>query len=203
VGFVDLFYQKAKRSKSELIEHLKNFRLDTKLSVGMWYLAQSSSRFQDRYGENKTIQGRIKIIYELAELGIKEIEAHYPSEKNEENCHLYQQLEKDTLIHIVNTGPFIFYDKEFEFGSLSNPILHYREKATNILTNNLRFVKAINAGHCGIWPGIDIYTYSLGTPFCFMWEAFEEAVANAMDAVPGVRDAIEPKPYEPIPNNIY
>jgi len=32
---------------------------------------------------------------------------------------------------------------------------------------------------------------------------FEGAVAYAMDEVPGVSVAIEPKPYEPAPNNIY
>jgi xylose isomerase len=36
-----------------------------------------------------------------------------------------------------------------------------------------------------------------------MWNTFEDAVASAMDEVPGVRLAIEPKPYEPAPNNIY
>ena len=36
-----------------------------------------------------------------------------------------------------------------------------------------------------------------------MWDSFEDAVAEAMDEVPVVVVAIEPKPYEPAPNNIY
>ncbi len=36
-----------------------------------------------------------------------------------------------------------------------------------------------------------------------MWDRFEESLAAAMDEVPGVRVAIEPKPYEPAPDNIY
>jgi len=36
-----------------------------------------------------------------------------------------------------------------------------------------------------------------------MWNNFETSLAMAMDEVPGVRVAIEPKPYEPAPNNIY
>jgi len=36
-----------------------------------------------------------------------------------------------------------------------------------------------------------------------MWDAFEESVASAMDEVTGMRVALEPKPYEPAPNNIY
>ncbi len=36
-----------------------------------------------------------------------------------------------------------------------------------------------------------------------MWDRFEAALAEAMDEVPGVRVAIEPKPYEPAINNIW
>jgi xylose isomerase len=36
-----------------------------------------------------------------------------------------------------------------------------------------------------------------------MWDRFESALAEVMDEVPGFRVAIEPKPYEPAPNNIY
>ncbi len=36
-----------------------------------------------------------------------------------------------------------------------------------------------------------------------MWDNFESSLAEAMDRVHGVRVAIEPKPYEPAPNNIY
>jgi xylose isomerase len=53
------------------------------------------------------------------------------------------------------------------------------------------------------WPGIDGYTYPLGTDFYDMWDRFEAALAEAMDEVPGVRVAIEPKPYEPAINNIW
>lgn len=34
-------------------------------------------------------------------------------------------------------------------------------------------------------------------------DTFEDTVAAAMDEAPGLRVAIEPKPYEPAPNNIY
>ena len=36
-----------------------------------------------------------------------------------------------------------------------------------------------------------------------MWDRFEDGLAEALDAVPGVRVAIEPKPYEPRGVNIY
>ena len=64
-------------------------------------------------------------------------------------------------------------------------------------------MQEIGAGAAISWPGIDGYTYMLGTVYPWMWQTFEKSLAEAMDRVPGVRVAIEPKPYEPAPNNIY
>ncbi|MEM2399877.1 MAG: sugar phosphate isomerase/epimerase family protein [Candidatus Bathyarchaeia archaeon] len=200
---LDLRYQRVRRSREDLIDHLYKFNLDMKFTVGIWYFNPAPSRFHEPYGKSYTIEERLNIIAETAEYGVKGIEAHYPNEINEDNIDLYRRLEKETGIKLVNIGPNIFYSRDFEFGSLSNPIEKYRKKAKEILINCLKLVKESGASHCGIWPGIDGYTYSFGTPFYQMWDLFEEAVAEAMDEVPGVTVAIEPKPYEPVPNNIY
>ncbi len=152
---------------------------------------------------NKVIAERIEIAYEMAKYGVKAIEAHYPEEVNKENYHLYQKLEKETGIRLLSCYPSIFYPREYEFGSLSNPYSKYRDKAIEILINCLKFVKDKGLHHAGIWPGSDGYLYSLGTNYYDMWDRFEDAVAHAMDEVPGVVVALEPKPYEPVPNNIY
>jgi xylose isomerase len=203
VSFIDLRYQKERKSRQELLAHLERFDLDLRLSVGVWYLSPAPSRFHAAYGPARSIPERLKLFYDWVDIGVRGIEAHYPSEINEDNLHLYQKLEKDTGIHLVNCGPFIFYDREYEFGSLSNPISACRDRAKGILAGALRVVRQIGGDHCGIWPGMDGYTASFGVPFYAMWDAFEDAVAEAMDEVPGVRVVIEPKPYEPVPNNIY
>jgi len=151
----------------------------------------------------KTIPERIEMAADMAKYGVKAIEAHYPIEVNEENYHLYEQLEKETGIVLQSCYPAIFYPKEYEFGSLSNPVKKYRDKAVKTLVDCLKFASDKKLHHAGIWPGIDGYTYSLGTLYYEMWDYFEAAVAEAMDEVPGVIVAIEPKPYEPAPNNIY
>jgi len=199
----DLRYQKQRRTKEELIKHLNEFNLDLKFSVGIWYFSPMGSRFHEPYGDPKTVEERLDIIRETAEYGVKAVEAHYPSEVNEENLHLYRQLEKETGIKLVNIGPFAFYSKDYEFGSLSNPSEKCRRRAQEMLVGCLRLVKDSGATHCGIWPGIDGYTYSFGTVFYQMWDYFEEALAEVMDQVPRVTVAIETKPYEPVPNNIY
>jgi len=198
----DLRYQTKRRSREELLKHLQTFELDLKFAVGIWYFAPGGGRFHERYAPDISLEDRIAMAADWAKWGVAGIEAHYPTEANEENLHLYKKLEREAGIRLTNIGPFIFYDKAFEFGSLSNPIEASREKARDTLVRALKFVQAAEADHVGIWPGIDGYTYSLGTPFYTMWDTFEEAVASAMDEVPGVRVAIEPKPYEPAPNNI-
>lgn len=202
-SIIDTGYQKKRLSREELVKHMKSFSLDLKISLGIWYFAPGGGRFHEAYVPGKTIAERIEMAAGMAKFGVRALEAHYPTEVNEENYHLYERLEKETGIVLQSAYPAIFYPKEYEFGSLSNPIKKYRDKACETLVNTLKFAKAKNLHHAGIWPGIDGYTYSLGTLFYDMWDRFEGAVAEAMDEVPGVICAIEPKPYEPAPNNIY
>lgn len=199
----DLRYQKKIRKPADLLKHLKSFEIDLKVSVGIWYFAPSGGRFHDRYVPEKTIAERLEMAAELAKYGVAGIEAHYPAEVNEENLHLYKKIEKESGIKLIGIPFSHFYDKDFEFGSLSNPYKKYRDKAIEIAIGGLKLVKSANAACAISWPGIDGYTYSMGTIFNWMWDRFEGAMAEAMDEVPCVRIAIEPKPYEPAPNNIY
>jgi len=202
-GIIDTRYQKTRRNKEELIEHLNTFSLEIKPSVGIWYFTPVGGRFHDSFVPFKSIAEKIEMAAEMAKYGVKAIEAHYPVEVNEENYYLYQQLEKETGIKLLSCYPAIFFPKEYEFGSLSNPYKKYRDMAIETLIGCLKFAKDKGLHHAGIWPGSDGYLYSLGTIFYNMWDSFESAVAEAMDEVPGVVVAIEPKPYEPAPNNIY
>jgi len=200
---IDLSYQKKRRSKQQLLKHLIEFELDIKLTLGIWYFTPGGGRFHDRYIEKRSIDENIEIAAEMKKYGVSGLEAHYPTEINEENLHLYQRLERETGIKVFQVGAQIFFDKDYEFGSLSSPIESSRERAIKVLIDTLKFAKKAGANHVGLWPGIDGYLYSLGTVFYEMWDRFEGAVATALDEVPGIRIAIEPKPYEPAPNNIY
>jgi xylose isomerase len=202
-NMLDTNYQARRLSRTELVKHMESFKLDLKVSVGIWYFAPGGGRFHEAYTRGKDIPERLEMAKEMAKYGVKAIEAHYPNEVNEDNYHLYQELEKESGIVLQSCYPAIFYPKEFEFGSLSNPIERYRDIAYNTLKDCIAFAGDKGLHHAGIWPGIDGYTYSLGTDYFHMWDSFEDAVARAMDEAPGVPVAIEPKPYEPAPNNIY
>jgi xylose isomerase len=199
----DLSYQKKKRNRDELVRHMKEFRLELKISVGIWYFTPGGGRFHAPYAEQKDIAGRLLMAERLAEFGVTGIEAHYPDEVNFDNLHLFKDLEKKAGIRLVGVPFSHFYDRDFEFGSLSNPYPKIRDRAIRIAAEGLALVREAGAGCAVSWPGIDGYTYPLGTNFRWMWDAFEESMAAAMDETPGVRIAIEPKPYEPAPNNIY
>ncbi|MCR4427631.1 MAG: TIM barrel protein [Firmicutes bacterium] len=203
MAFTDLRYQKERRTPEELLRHLETFELDLKVSVGIWYFTPGGGRFHEAYVDPKSVPERLKMAAEMARYGVKGIEAHYPLEVNEENLHLYKQLEKETGIRLCGAGPHNFWHRAFEFGSLSSTDPTARQRAYDTLVGNLKLNREADVDVCGVWPGIDGYTIPYGHVYYDMWDRFEEALAAAMDEVPGVRVAIEPKPYEPVPNNIY
>jgi xylose isomerase len=198
----DLRYQKKIIDPNVMLKNLsRDFTL--KPSVGIWYFAPGGGRFHERYVENQTIEQRIEMASGMARLGVQGIEAHYPSEINADNLHLYEQLERHSGIKVVAIPFSHFYEKQFEFGALSHPDGKVRDEARRIAVEGLKLVKKLGA-RCAIsWPGIDGYRYLHGKPYAHMWQLFETTMAAAMDEVPGVMVSIEPKPYEPAPNNIY
>ena len=198
----DLRYQNLAISPDKMLQNLKK-DLEIDVSVGIWYFTPGGGRFHDRFVKEASIPERIEMAAEMAKLGVKGIEAHYPDEVNEENAHLYKQLEEETGIRLVAVPFSHFYNKMFEFGSLSNPDPGIRKIAIQVAAGGLRLIKDIGADMAISWPGMDGYRYLHGKPFMQMWDLFETAMAEAMDLVPGVRIAIEPKGYEPAPNNIY
>ncbi len=199
----DLREQRITRNREELIKYLETFRLEIRPSVGIWYFAPGGGRFHDRYVPDMSIEDRLEKASRLSKLGVVGIEAHYPNEVNGDNLHLYRKLEQESGIRLITIVPNLFFDADFEFGSLSNPMSDERRKAYDRLKETLELNREAGTDFMVLWPGSDGYTYPLGTVFYWMWDRFEESLARAMDEVPGVRVALEPKPYEPAPNNIY
>lgn len=199
----DIRYQKIQRTPDEMIKHLDTFRLEPLFSVGVWYFSPGGGRFHERFVPEMTIEERLNLLAEMKSLGISGVEAHYPDEINEDNIHLYRNLEKETGIRVVGIPFSHFYNKQFEFGALSNPNPKVRQKAIEIATKGMKLAKEIGADNVISWPGMDGYTYDIGTVFPWMWDFYDESMAEAIDKVPGIRVALEPKPYEPAINNIF
>lgn len=202
-SFVDIRVQALRLPPEKLLERLKK-PFEANFSAGIWFFGSVNSRFHLPYKDDLTIEERLEIAGELSKYGLKAVEAHYPWEINEENVHLYKDLEKRFGLKVSVVGGIggDFRQRDAQFGTLSSPIKEVREKYLKDTIEGLELAKELNAlAVC--WPGIDGYTYSLGTHFQDMWDRFEAAMAKALDEVPCVRLALEPKPYEPAINNIY
>ncbi len=194
---LDIREQAVRRKPEELIRHLKNFRLNLKFSAGIWYFSPSDSRFHEKYKKDLDIRTRLDIAERLISYGLTGLEAHYPNEINEKNLEVWKKFLKSTKMKLVTIVPLLFRSKIFEFGSLSNPDYRIRKKAIDLTKKTLKLNKELDTEFAVIWPGIDGYENQFGIDFYQMWDNFVSGLAKAMDDVPGVRIAFEPKPYEP------
>jgi xylose isomerase len=186
---------------------LRTVDLNPTFSVGVWYFFPGGGRFHEAYIDPGSVPEALALLAELYDEGVVDsslgIEAHYPNEINTDLLDAYQRLEQDTGIHVITVIPNLFYERRFEFGSLSNPNDAVRRIAIERTTASLALNRTLDTEFQVVWPGSDGYENPVGTAFYAMWDRFETGLAEAMDAVPGVRVAIEPKPYEPRGNNIY
>jgi xylose isomerase len=199
----DLRHQSTRRDPHALLAHMRSFNLDLKFSAGIWYFSPAASRFHAKYGPDLTIEQRLDIAATLAADGLVGLEAHYPNEVSEENLDLWQKFQRQTGIRLITVIPLLFYDADFEFGSLSNPDQKVRRKAIDRTIGALRLNKQLDTDFAVVWPGIDGYELGFGLDFAAARARFAEGLAEAMDQVPGIRIAFEPKPYEPRGHILY
>jgi len=203
MALIDIREQAKRRTPDELVQHLNGFELDLKFSAGVWFFSPGGGRFHDRYVPEMSIEERLDIAASLAGYGLAGVEAHYPNEVNEDNAHLYKQLERDTGIRLVLIAPLIFYPNIYEFGALSSPLPEARQSAIERTKRTLALAKEMGCDMVVVWPGIDGYENPFGMDLVAARDRFAEGLAEAMDAVPGVRVAEEPKPYEPRGHILY
>jgi xylose isomerase len=197
MALVDLRPQAIRRDPDALLAHLRSFELDLKFSAGIWFFSPAGSRFHERYGDELGIEQRLDNAARLASHGLAALEAHYPNEINEDNLDLWKKFTADTGIRLITVIPLLFWDDQFEWGSLSNPLDKPRRLAIQRMRRALKLNRELDTDFAVVWPGIDGYENPFGVDFVALRDRFAAGLAEAMDAVPGVRVAFEPKPYEP------
>ncbi len=201
--FVDLRPQAIRRDPPQLLKHLQSFELDLKFSAGIWFFSPPNSRFHDKYGDELNIEQRLERAATLASYGLKALEAHYPNEINEDNVEMWKRFSAETGLRLITVIPLLFWDDHFEWGSLSNPLDQPRKLAIERTKRAFALNKQLDTDFAIVWPGIDGYENPFGVDFVGMRARFAEGLAEALDAVPGVRVAFEPKPYEPRGHILY
>jgi xylose isomerase len=200
---VDHREQTRRRSPEDLVQHLKTFQLRLRFSAGIWYFAPGGGRFHDRYTPALDIPARLEIAARLKGDGLSGMEAHYPNEINEKNLPVWKQFVQDTGIRVVTVVPLLFFDSDFEWGSLSSPLPRARQMALERTKRALEINRELDTDFAVVWPGIDGYENPFGQNFYAARDRFAQGLAEAMDAVPGVPIAFEPKPYEPRGHILY
>lgn len=203
MALIDLREQAKRRTPEELVQHLNSFELDLKFSAGIWYFAPGGGRFHDRYVPEQTIEARLEVAARLVDYGLKGMEAHYPNEINEDNLEVWKSFMQDTGVRVVTVVPLLFWDAQFEWGSLSSPIPEVRQAAIQRTIRTLQLNRELDTDFAIVWPGIDGYENPFGMDLVAARDRFAQGLAEAMDAVPGVRVAEEPKPYEPRGHILY
>jgi xylose isomerase len=203
MSLVDLRNQKLIRTGDDLVRHLETFSLDLKFSAGVWFFAPAGGRFHDRYVEPLSIEARLEKAVAMQKYGLAALEAHYPAEINEDNLDLYRDLQRDTGLRLITVIPGLFYDAQFEFGSLSSPIESVRREAINRTITSLEFNQELDTDFAIVWPGIDGYENTFAYNHAAARARFAEGLREAMEAVSGVRICLEPKPYEPRGHILY
>lgn len=78
-------------------------------------LARGGGRFHARYGHALDIPARLDLAAKLSHDGLRAIEAHYPSEIDENNLQLWQQFGKGSGVRVLTVIPLLFFDAEFEW----------------------------------------------------------------------------------------
>ncbi len=194
---LDIRTQTELRTGEALVQHLSSFELRPHFTAGIWFFSPAASRFHAKYGPDLPIEIRLDIASSLKDYGLEGLEAHYPNEINEENLDLWKQFVHDTGIRLVTVIPLLFYDAQFEFGSLSNPDNAVRDGAIARTIRALKMARDLNCDFSVVWPGIDGYENPFGLNMAGLRQRFAEGLAEALDAAPGMRIAFEPKPYEP------
>ncbi len=199
----DLSEQRVRRTGEDLVKHLESFELDLQFTAGVWFFAPGGGRFHDRYVPDLSMEERLEMAVGLLDHGLVGLEAHYPNEVNEDNIDLFKDLREDTGLRLITVVPNLFYDAQFEFGSLSSPIESVRRAAIDRTITALQFNVELETDFAIVWPGIDGFDNTFGQNHVAARDRFAEGLAEAMDAVPGARVCIEPKPYEPRANILY
>jgi xylose isomerase len=203
MALLDLRPQAKRRTPEELVKHLQEFELDLKFSAGVWFFAPGGGRFHDRYVPDQPIEARLEIAARLVDYGLQAMEAHYPNEINDENLEVWKGFARDTGIRIMTVVPLLFWDAQFEWGSLSSSLPAARQAAIERTVRTLELNRELDTDFAIVWPGIDGYENAFGLDLVAARDRFAEGLAEAMDAVPGVRVAEEPKPYEPRGHILY
>jgi xylose isomerase len=130
------------------------------------------------------------------------LQAHYPNEIGPQNASKWAQMIEQTGIGVDSIVPFLFGDKIYQHGSLTNYNRDVREHARQRQLETFQTAALFGIPTVNHWLGIDGFENPMGQKVKWMFDQIMGATADAMNEVPGQQATLEPKPYEPRAHNI-
>jgi len=201
----DLTSQKRTRGGRERILHLMTQQYKLQISSGTWFAAPGGGRFHDRYVPPMALEQTLEMYGKIE--GLNGLASHYDGEFTRAKLPLFRSHAEKTGQHLRGIPLSHFFDKIFEWGAADNPYWRVRDIALDMTVEALKIAEELQkeTGDEVLvisWPGMSGFLQPFGFNFHRALGKYEEVMAKAMDTVPGVRVAIEPKPNEPANTNI-
>jgi hypothetical protein len=196
--------------------HLENHSIPLHASMGVWYFEKGGTRFHGGYetvadmcgGAEKGSDAWLEMVFDRAatvqkELGLPvSLQAHYPNEIGSQNVSKWVKMMEQTGIGVDSIVPFLFGDKIYQHGSLTNYNKGVREHARQRQLETFQMASLLGIPTVNHWLGIDGFENPMAQDTTWMNDQIEGATADSMNEVPGQQGTEEPKPYEPRKNNI-
>jgi len=204
--------------KAGYLEHMANFNLPVleNLGCGIWCFDPGGTRFYERKPQvhpQRTLTDQLATAINLKrKFGLSVLQAHYASrewkerfgitaEVDEDTIGLYKQCEREGGPRLKHLAGFTFKPAMFEFGGGTNPKRETRNLFTENVVGMLKMCREHDLYGAIWWPGGDGFRNIFGVPHVVIQELAAEALAEALDTVPGVPVLLETKGYEPAMNN--
>jgi xylose isomerase len=189
MALLDLRPQAARRTSEQLLHHLKHFELDLKFSTRMG--------FHEPNAPPLSLEQRLQAAARLTEHGLRGLEVRYPDEINYDNLELWKTFLQQSGLHLVTIAPLLSGDKKFTWGSLCSPLPEVRREAIERTKEALALNRQLDTDFTGLRTWTDGHGHSFGVDLPALREQFTDALAEAMDGVPGIRVAFQPGPRQP------
>lgn len=198
---LDLRSQAHPRTPDDLVRHLGTFEVDLQFTAGVWLFAEDDGRFSGEAVGDGALRERLRAAAALVPCGLVGLEARYPTDIHGGNLHVWQDGLRGTGLRVVSVAadPLACPDE----GTLSSSDARRRQSAVSRTTEALQLARCVGADFAGVWTGLDAYENPFGLDVVGARRRFADGLAEAMDAAPGVRVAVDMEPFEPRSQGLY
>jgi xylose isomerase len=169
-----------------------------KLNINCHYGCFGS--FPERY-----VPGGYDKLYDFEEMlqvmeeidGLEGLAVWYPGHPYIEEPAKLKNILSNHGIRVSDTGPDIWSDAKFRYGSISSPDKNIRKEAIEITKKNIDLAVELNAYSVLLWPAHDGFDYVFQSDYSSAWDYMLESLNELGAYNPEVKIAIEPKQKDP------